>query len=55
MTIERTVKRVMYKAIVKCEVTVLRNAEGEIIAAWDCAGAMLEAYSGEFIFIAIGG
>ena len=51
MTIERTIKKVAYpQAVVKCEITVLRNADGEIIAAWDSVGAMLDAYSGEWLF-----
>ena len=51
MTIERTIKKVAYpKEVIRCEITVLRNADGEIIAAWDSVGAMLEAYSGEWLF-----
>ena len=51
MTIERTIKKVAYpQAVVKCEITVLRNADGEIIAAWDSVGAMLDAYDGEWLF-----
>ena len=50
MTIERTIKKVAYpQAVVKCEITIVRQ-DGEIIAAWDSVGAMLEAYDGEWLF-----
>ena len=50
MTLERTIKKVAYpQAVVRCEITIVRQ-DGEIIAAWDSVGAMLEAYSGEWLF-----
>ena len=55
MTIERTLKKVAYpQAVVRVEITIVRR-NGEIVAAWDSVGAMLEAYSGEFIFVSLGG
>ncbi len=55
MTLERTIKKVAYpQAVVKCEITIVR-IDGEIVSAWDSVGAMLEAYSGEFIFVSLGG
>ena len=50
MTIERTIKKVVYpQETVRVEITIVRQ-DGEIIAAWDSVGAMLEAYSGEWLF-----
>ena len=50
MTLERTIKKVAYpQAVVRVEITIIRR-NGEIVAAWDSVGAMLEAYAGEWLF-----